>query len=61
MCAGASGAGKTSLLNRFVDNAFNQQYKATLGADMREKEVTINDETVVLQIWVSCGGERGGI
>lgn len=27
------------------------QYKATLGADMRDVEVMINDEPVVLQIW----------
>ena len=29
--AGQSGVGKTSLLNRFVDDAFQPQYKATLG------------------------------
>lgn len=50
--------GKTSLLTRFVDGDYQPQYKATLGADMKEKEVTINDQPVVLQIWDTAGQER---
>lgn len=55
---GQSGAGKTSLLNRFIDDSFHPQYKATLGADMRDKEVEVFGESVILQIWDTAGQER---
>ena len=31
---GDSGVGKTSLMNQFVNKRFNNQYKATIGADL---------------------------
>jgi GTPase SAR1 family protein len=49
---GAAGSGKTALCNRFVDDSYHASYKATLGADMRDKTITVGDETVTLQIWV---------
>ncbi|PPR92191.1 hypothetical protein GOBAR_AA28482 [Gossypium barbadense] len=57
---GDSGVGKTSLMNflnlssRYVYNKFNQQYKATIGADFVTKELQIDDKL----IWDTAGQER---
>ncbi|WRX09823.1 Small GTPase - like 9, partial [Theobroma cacao] len=64
--------GKTSLMNqypllavrilnlssRYVYNKFNQQYKATIGADFVTKELQVDDKLVTLQIWDTAGQER---
>jgi len=55
---GDSGVGKTSLMNQYVHRRFNNQYKATIGADFLTKEVMIDDKLVTLQIWDTAGQER---
>ena len=55
---GDMAVGKTSLMNRFVNNRFSHQYKSTLGADFLSKEVTVDDRTINLQIWDTAGQER---
>jgi len=55
---GDCGVGKTSLMNRYVQNSFSDQYKATIGADFMTKEVAVDDRTVTLQIWDTAGQER---
>ncbi|KAF6146345.1 hypothetical protein GIB67_020439 [Kingdonia uniflora] len=55
---GDSGVGKTSLMNQYVHKKFNQQYKATIGADFVTKEIQIEDRLVTLQIWDTAGQER---
>jgi Ras-related protein Rab-7A len=55
---GAPSVGKTSILNRFVEDEFSQDYKATIGADFRTKEFEIDGQTVLLQIWDTAGQER---
>lgn len=50
--------GKTSLMNQYVHRRFNNQYKATIGADFLTKEVMIDDKAVTLQIWDTAGQER---
>lgn len=55
---GDSGVGKTSLMQKFVNQKFSQQYKATIGADFLTKEITIDGKPVTLQIWDTAGQER---
>jgi len=55
---GDSGVGKTSLMNQYVNKKFNNQYKATIGADFLTKEVMIDDRLVTMQIWDTAGQER---
>mmetsp|Transcript_14788 Transcript_14788/g.44654 ORF Transcript_14788/g.44654 Transcript_14788/m.44654 type:complete len:209 (-) Transcript_14788:1132-1758(-) len=55
---GDSGVGKTSLMNQYVDKKFSSQYKATIGADFRTKEVQVDDRQVTVQIWDTAGQER---
>eukprot|EP00026_Physarum_polycephalum_P016436 Phypoly_transcript_17339.p1 GENE.Phypoly_transcript_17339~~Phypoly_transcript_17339.p1 ORF type:complete len:211 (+),score=27.72 Phypoly_transcript_17339:102-734(+) len=55
---GDSGTGKTSLMGRFVNNKFSQQYRATIGADFLTKDIVVGDIVATLQIWDTAGGDR---
>lgn len=59
---GAQGVGKTSLVDRFVKNAFTppEAMTSTIGASFLTKRVVdIDSGTVVrLQIWDTAGQER---
>ncbi|CDW77976.1 rab small monomeric gtpase [Stylonychia lemnae] len=55
---GDSGVGKTSLIQMFEHNKFNQAFKPTIGADFSNKEITLDDRVVTLQIWDTAGQER---
>ena len=55
--------GKTSLMNRYADDKFTGQYKATIGADFLTRDVIVVDvyghrHVVTLQIWDTAGQER---
>ncbi|CAB4054280.1 unnamed protein product [Lepeophtheirus salmonis] len=49
---------KTTLLNRFVDDAFIPQFNTTIGIDFKMKIIKCNRSRVKLQIWDSAGDER---
>ena len=55
---GDTGAGKSSVLLRFADNAFQDSYMATVAVDFRHRTVTVNGESCKLQIWDTAGQER---
>ncbi|GCC34020.1 ras-related protein Rab-7b-like [Chiloscyllium punctatum] len=55
---GSLGVGKTSLLNRYVNNRFIQEYRTTLGASILPKEIKVDNTLVKLQIWDTGGQER---
>merc|ERR1711861_77502 len=55
---GDSSVGKTSLMNQYVNEKFNTQYKATIGADFLTKEVSLEERVVTMQIWDTAGQER---
>merc|ERR1711998_699904 len=59
---GDSSVGKTSLMNMYVNRKFNNQYKATIGADFLTKEVMVthngDQRLVTMQIWDTVGQER---
>eukprot|EP00475_Leptophrys_vorax_P000079 TRINITY_DN1004_c0_g1_i2.p1 TRINITY_DN1004_c0_g1~~TRINITY_DN1004_c0_g1_i2.p1 ORF type:complete len:198 (-),score=48.28 TRINITY_DN1004_c0_g1_i2:417-1010(-) len=55
---GGSGAGKTSILNRFVNHRFEADTCATIGADLLRKEILIGDQAVVVEAWDTAGHER---
>jgi Ras family len=46
----ACSVGKTSLMNRYVQRMFSQDYKATIGADFLTKEIVFDDSVVTLQV-----------
>ena len=55
---GDSGVGKSTLLNRYVNDTFTPDLKSTIGADMLSKEIILNDKKIKLQIWDTAGQER---
>ena len=55
---GNSTVGKSSLLNKFIDNNFNDTYSTTIGVEFGVKYVTLNDSVPIkLQIWDTAGQE----
>lgn len=56
--------GKTSLMNRYVNQKFSKDYKATIGADFLTKEIVYEDKVVTLQVcdpvagWTACAFPR---
>lgn len=55
---GDSGVGKSSLLLKYVDDEFNEQYIASIGVDFKTKNIEVNEKRVKLQIWDTAVQER---
>lgn len=54
---GNAEAGKSSLMFRYVEGYYNQQYIQTLGVNFMEKTVKIGENPVLVSIW-DLGGEK---
>ena len=54
---GESKVGKTSLINQYVNNKFEDEYLMTIGNDKITKDIKINEEQLKLEIWDSIGHE----
>lgn len=52
---GHFGVGKTSLIRRFVEDAFSADYKVTIGVHILKKTVHVNDKEVNLILWDTEG------
>jgi len=55
---GESGVGKSSLLLRFTDDAFDPDQAATIGVDFKVKTIHVNQDKIKLAIWDTAGQER---
>lgn len=55
---GDSGVGKSSILVRFTDNVFSNNFVSTIGVDFRVKTIEIDGAIIKLQIWDTAGQER---
>jgi len=55
---GDSGVGKTCILFRFSDDAFNTTFISTIGIDFKIKTIEIEGKRIKLQIWDTAGQER---
>lgn len=55
---GDSNVGKTCLTIRFCGGEFPQKPEATIGVDFRDKDMTIEGESIKLQLWDTAGQER---
>ncbi|WP_461532921.1 Rab family GTPase [Sinomicrobium sp.] len=54
---GHFGVGKTSLVRRFVENTFSDNYKVTIGVHILKKEMDLPENQVNLIIWDIEGNE----
>ena len=56
---GDSGVGKTSIINRFIDNIFDNNISSTIGMNFRIKEMIVNEkDKVKLKLTDTCGQEK---
>ena len=55
---GNSGCGKTSIINRYVSEAFNLELKSTVGGNHQKKRIQMGGKPVDLFIWDTAGQER---
>ena len=55
---GDQGTGKSSILNRFVNDKFDPNYQATIGLDFNSKNVKIDNQDVRLLLYDTAGQEK---
>jgi small GTP-binding protein len=56
MVLGDPSVGKTSLIRRFVENRFSEEYLTTIGVEFLKKELLIDEKTkVTLVLWDVAG------
>ncbi|XP_064625992.1 uncharacterized protein LOC135486805 isoform X3 [Lineus longissimus] len=55
---GTSGVGKSSLVSRFVRDAFTERFISSIGIDFLIKSIHLDDKVIKLQIWDTAGQER---
>jgi len=55
---GDSGVGKSSIINRYVNDRFVENNMQTIGVDLFTKVALVEDSAVTLQIWDTGGQER---
>lgn len=48
---GHFGVGKTSLVRRYIDSQFSEDYLVTVGVHVKKKDLKIDGQTVTLIIW----------
>ncbi|KAM3132207.1 hypothetical protein pb186bvf_015667 [Paramecium bursaria] len=55
---GTSGAGKSCMLMRYVDNNFTNNFYNTIGVDFKIKSIFLEQKSIKLQIWDTAGQDR---
>ena len=57
LLVGQGSVGKTSLVKRLIDNDFNPQENKTEGINIRQWQISVNDQDIQLNIW-DFGGQE---
>ncbi len=54
---GDATVGKTTLMVKYVENKFDEEYIMTLGVNFMEKTITLRNTEITFSIW-DLGGQR---
>ena len=55
---GDANTGKTSLVNRAVNNTFSDNYKVTIQCEFGTKVLELDNKIINLQLWDIAGQDR---
>ena len=55
---GDQSVGKSCILNRFMNDAFTEEYQATIGLDFQSKNVQIDNQDIHLLLYDTAGQEK---
>ena len=55
---GDQNVGKSSILNRFLNDTFVEEYQATIGLDFQSKNVQIDNQDIHLLLYDTAGQEK---
>ena len=55
---GNQGTGKSCILNRFINDSFDENYQATIGLDFHSKNVSIHNQDIRLILYDTAGQEK---
>ena len=55
---GDAEVGKTNIISRYVDGEFLENNISTIGVEYKTKELDVNGEKILLQIWDTSGQEK---
>ncbi|XP_076240535.1 ras-related protein RabJ [Calliopsis andreniformis] len=55
---GSQGVGKTSMITRYIEKAFDEHVTPTIGASFFTCKFNVENSRIVLQVWDTAGQER---
>ncbi len=55
---GAFGVGKTSLVRRYVQSIFSDNYLTTVGVKIEKKTLTVEGESLIMLLWDIAGEDE---
>ena len=55
---GGQGVGKTSIITRYIEGDYKDEYFSTIGIDFKLHSMTFGGTKIKLQIWDTAGQER---
>lgn len=55
---GEAGTGKTSIIKRYCENVYSDNYKSTIGVDFGVKKIYYYGQKFLMQLWDIGGQER---
>lgn len=55
---GDRAVGKSSIINRFITNQFDQDLQPTVGVDFMGKNILFKDQNYRIELWDTAGQEK---